>query len=176
MTKDNRLIINNNIVYFNISPLVLIVSTVVIYFAITAFKHYFGYKIAHNSCKVKIEYGNCSITINCLIDTGNLLKDNFTNKPIIIVNKKSCHELLNLKNIDIDNLYNLKGFRLVPIKCINNDSILTTFKANKIVAYFDYKTLEIDGFIAISKSDITSAYQGIIGSYALSLGEELTYA
>ena len=176
LTKDNRFIINNNIVYFNLSPLTLIISTVIIYFAIASFRRYFRFNTSQNSCKVIIEYGICSITINCLIDSGNLLKDNITDKPIIIVNKESCYSLLNITNFDIDSFYSLRGFRIIPIKSINSDSVLITFKPDKIIVCINKKQFEIDGYIAISENDITNGYKGIIGSYALSLGEEITYA
>ena len=176
LTKDKRFIINNNIVYFDLSPLLLIVSTVIIYFAVAAFKQYFGYKNSQNSCKVTIEYGNRSVSVNCLIDSGNLLKDNLTEKPIIIIDKKSGYSLLNVTNLDINNLYDLNGFRLIPTKSISSDGVLISFKADKIVANIDKKALEIDGYIAISERDITNGYQGIIGTYALSIGEELIYA
>lgn len=176
LTKDKHFIINNNIIYFDLSPLVLIVSTIVIYLAITAFKRYFGYKITQNHCKVTIEYNSNSISINCLIDTGNLLKDVITEKPIIVINKECSYSLLNIKNLDINQLYSLNGFRLVPIKSISSDGILVSFKADKIIASVEKKLLVIDGYVAISENEITSGYQGIIGAYALSLGEEPIYA
>lgn len=58
-------------------------------------------------------------TINTFLDTGNLLKDPYSNKPIILVNK----EIINLNNEKII---------LVPYHTIDNESVLTCFSPQKI--------------------------------------------
>lgn len=53
------------------------------------------------------------------LDTGNNLVDPITNKPVILINKKSLD-------------YNPKNFMLVPFKGINNNGLLKCIKLSKI--------------------------------------------
>jgi len=174
--NNSNIIINNNVVYFNISPLLLIISTAIIYLLITLFKKYVFYKNCQSDCSLQIEYDNNSVRLRCLLDTGNLLKDNLTDKPIIIINKKSAFELLNFNFEEYKNLYRLKGYRVIPVSSVNSSSVLTAFSPDRIILYLSDKTVTVNGLVAISNSDITNGFQAIIGAYAVSMGEEAIYA
>ena len=174
--KSPLILFDNNVVYFNISPLLLIISTAIIYLLITLFKKYVFYKNSQCDCSLQIEYDNNSVRLRCLIDTGNMLKDNLTDKPIIIINKKSAYELLNFNFEEYKNLYRLKGYRVIPVSSVNSSSVLTAFSPDRIILYLSDKTVTVNGLVAISNSDITNGFQAIIGAYAVSMGEEAIYA
>ena len=175
-TKSNKVIINNNYIYFNVSPLLLIISTIVIYISASLIKKYITYKICQHSCKITIDYCNNSIILNCLIDTGNLLKDSITDKPIIIISKSSACNLLGINDFNTSELYDIKGFRLIPISSVSEESVLIGFKADNVSVELDDRIIDIDGIIAVSNNYLSNEYQGLVGAYALSLGEEYTHA
>lgn len=113
--KKGLIFINNG---FSINFLFLIIfSPIIIYIYIKQIK------------KLKNNYSNyyeVNLFINkkvkkCVgyLDTGNNLVDPITNKPVILINKKSLD-------------YNPKNFMLVPFKGINNNGLLKCIKLSKI--------------------------------------------
>lgn len=83
--------------------------------------------------KIKIEYSNyykldiylkdkSKVTVNSYLDTGNILKDPYGGKPIILINKK----YINDENEKII---------LVPYNTIDNQGLLRCFKPEKIYIY-----------------------------------------
>lgn len=80
--------------------------------------------------KIKISYNNYykldiylkdkpKITVNSYLDTGNILKDPYSHKPIILINRKV-----------ID--YEVDKFIFVPYSTIDNQGLLKCFKPEKI--------------------------------------------
>ncbi len=77
-----------------------------------------------NYYKCKIYFNNSALEVNAFLDTGNKLKDPYTDKSIILI-----HENIMLKNFKKNPIY-------VPYNSLNNHGLLECYKATKI---------EIDG-------------------------------
>lgn len=176
LSNSTNIIINNNAVYFDISPLLLIISTVLVYFTISIFKRFIFRKHEDRECMLRLEYNNKSVCVRCLIDSGNLLKDELTNNPIIIINNKCASLILGNNYNKIENLYHIKGFRIIPINSVNGQGVLTAFKPDKILAELSDKTVCINGIAAIGNTAQSEGYDAIIGLYALTTGEDIVYA
>ena len=114
------------------------------------------------------------VTSRCLIDSGNLLKDNITDKPITVVDKRLADEILQTDTSITSELYNVKGFRIIPTKGVGGTKALYAFKPDETYIETEGKTLKIDSIIAIS--DELEEFKAIISNYAISLGEEINYA
>ena len=71
--------------------------------------------LLQNKYKVNIKYKNKIYKLNGYLDTGNLLKDPYFNKPISIVNK---------------NIFKIDKYLLVPCRTITNTSIIKCFKVD----------------------------------------------
>ena len=86
--KPKGMVINNSVVYFNISPLVLIVSTSVGYFS-----YLFLSKIlatpskTAKKCTLTLYALGKSVGLTGIIDTGNSITDILSGSEIIIVDK-----------------------------------------------------------------------------------------
>lgn len=65
---------------------------------------------------------NTVLELNGFIDSGNKLKDPITNKYIILINK----------NI-LDGIYNIRSPMYVPIKTVNNNSLLECISIKNII-------------------------------------------
>ena len=75
--------VNNGVVYFNISPVMLIVSTIVSYIIIETINRLLERKENKNFvCDVVIAIGGKEIKVRSKIDTGNSLKEPFSNLPL----------------------------------------------------------------------------------------------
>ena len=75
---------------------------------------------------VNLSYGEKSISIYALHDTGNLLKDPVTGKAVLVVSPKVAGELIGITweqiQSPVENLSLIPGLRLIPYKSIGNSS------------------------------------------------------
>ena len=138
--------ISNGIVYFNISPIVLVFSTLVSYFIIEIINRILGTKSTQNTfCTIKIDFGNKTEKIKAKIDTGNLLKEPFSNLPVIIIRKSMASKIVPKSILDsldtysdlTNNSYTLSApfysIRMIPFGTVLGEGILPAFKPQKII-------------------------------------------
>ncbi|MDO4504437.1 MAG: sigma-E processing peptidase SpoIIGA [Clostridia bacterium] len=136
--KPNGMIINNDIVYFNISPLTLIISTVISYTIIEIINRVIEKKqLKSSKYEIGIKFKDKYIVLNAKIDTGNLLKEPFSNLPVIVVKKSEINLLIPEFNIfeSIENQNEIKKLkiRMIPFKTISGTGILPAFKPEYVV-------------------------------------------
>ncbi|MDD3453746.1 MAG: sigma-E processing peptidase SpoIIGA [Bacilli bacterium] len=98
----------------------------------------------NNYYKLNIYYKNKKYELSSYLDTGNMLKSPYSNKPIIIINK----------NIIKDN--NME-FVLIPIYTINNCNLLKCFKIRE----FEINKRKIKKDILVGISNQTINIDGI---------------
>lgn len=141
MFKPNGMQINNGIVYFNISPIILIVSTLTSYMITEGINRIINRRYTdYKPLNLKITFKNKRIAVTAKIDTGNSLKEPFSNLPVVVA-KESClkplisentyEKLTNFLKEEIQstntNILNLK-MRAIPFKTISEEGILPAFK------------------------------------------------
>ena len=144
--RPNSMEMNNGVVYFNISPVVLIASTIVSYFIIEIFYRVIGKNHIKNSFyEIKINIENSSVKLKAKVDTGNILREPFSNLPVIIVRKSTAEKIIpqNLMNLlngyYENNTYNISSseikytIRMVPFKTVAGSGIFPAFKPKNIV-------------------------------------------
>jgi stage II sporulation protein GA (sporulation sigma-E factor processing peptidase) len=149
--KPTGLIIINDRVYFDISPVLLIIITVAVYFILFLYKKLFKNKtnssIIHS---VNFRYKNYIGEFKCKTDTGCSLKEPFSGSSVIIAEK----ELLG--NIILDS----EKTRIIPFNSLGGKGIITGFKPDEV--YIDGKKLDEEVYIGISEGIITSEIKSII--------------
>jgi stage II sporulation protein GA (sporulation sigma-E factor processing peptidase) len=134
------MIIKNGIIYFNFSPLTLVISTIISYFIIELINKIIG----HHSCenmifKVKIVLAKKCAIFDAYLDTGNNLKEPFSHLPVILVNKTCIKNILpkgiNFEDANKIEEYSLKfnkKLRLIPFGTISGEGNLIAFKPDLI--------------------------------------------
>ena len=138
--RPNGMIMNNGMIYFNISPIVLIVSTLVTYILLEIYGRVFTKKITTKTqCSVEIHFDGKCKTINAIVDTGNYLREPFSNFPVIVAKKSSVidicpQEILKgpLEYIKYEDSY-IKNFRIVPFKTVSGEGLLPSFEPDYVV-------------------------------------------
>lgn len=166
--KPGGMVINNNVVYFDISVPVLIISTVVCYgFVITVSKIIARRSSSEVKYTVTITFDSLSVVGKGYLDTGNSLTDCFSGFPVIIANKKFVEKLffpqeityLREKTTVLENDGRLKKrVRIIPFGTIKEQGVIKAFrpdcvtveKENKLVC----KTGEV--YVAIGIRNIDS--------------------
>ncbi len=141
--RPNGMAINNGVVYFNISPVMLISSTLVSYILIEFINRIVGKKENKSRwCDVNIKFGDKSAVLKAKVDTGNSLREPFSDLPVIVVRKSSAAEILpddmfinmtDKSKTNINILQNIKyKIRMIPFKTVSGDGLFPAFKPSGI--------------------------------------------
>ena len=132
-------VISNGVFYFNIPLSYLIISCALSFIAITAADRFFKKSSMRNYTYITVINNGRSVNLKALIDTGNMLKDPFSGKTVMIAEASVLAPLfdfdINAVTGNSDNLSSLPpGFRLIPFSSIGkNDGILVAFVPEKII-------------------------------------------
>lgn len=161
--KPKGMVINNSVVYFNISPLVLIVSTVSGYFL-----YLFLSKIlalpskTAKRCSLTLYASGKSVGLTGIIDTGNSITDILSGSEIIIVDKAVAVSLLGTENFLSDPVYATR-YRTVPCDTVMGRSLLEGFRCDMGEIRFEDKIISLNNpIIALSKTPIKENYSAIL--------------
>ncbi|HEX3037578.1 MAG TPA: sigma-E processing peptidase SpoIIGA [Oscillospiraceae bacterium] len=141
----------NSIVYFNISPLLLIVATVVCYAVLRLINRITGQQAVKNTfCRLTITKNEISVTCSAKVDTGSSLTEPFSHFPVVVAEYQSIEKIVpeqikqcmkNTVNYD-DSAGQLGGFRLVPFHALSGEGVLPAFQPDKIILHTTKNTIE----------------------------------
>lgn len=173
-----NIFVKNSTVYFNLSPIFFVVTTLISYLVIRILSFFTARSVSNNEfCNLKIEQGSKIFNLKAKIDTGNNLKDPFSNKPVAVVEYKFIEEILPKKfkeyfldfgagkqEINDEKLASLK-IRAIPFNTILGSGIMPAFKPEKIkLIENNKKETEKDAFIAICKGKLLGEnYNALVG-------------
>ena len=160
--KPNGMAINNGVVYFNISPMMLIIFTLLSYIVIEITSRVTGKRESKKRwCQLNISFRGKSTTFKAKIDTANSLREPFSNLPVIVARQNV------LKSIfpESENLVGSKIFtniqntaknldlklRMVPFKTVAGEGLLPAFKPDFINIS---KNIHKEAYIAICPNKI----------------------
>ena len=117
------LIYSNGIVYFDIDLTFLIICTVISYGVITVISKITDKK-APKSKEYYVTVENAGKTISCtaLMDTGNNLREPFSDYPVIMLDKELFNKLFTEDKI-----------RLIPVSTVNGESVIKAFRPQKLI-------------------------------------------
>ena len=148
--KPNGVVINNSTVYFNVSARILLITALAAYLISvviiriynnkTAVKELYSVTVYHNENKTKFF---------AFADSGNNLKEPFSDFPVIVA--------------DSGLFENTLCQRLIPFSSVGGEGVLSAFKPDKVEISSSLGSVEInDVYIALSSSVKKGEYQGIL--------------
>lgn len=142
------LIIKNSVVYFNISPLLLIILTVICYLIIRLINRLTGRQAPEGLfCSVKVDYNGQSASFLGKVDTGNSLTEPFSNFPVLVV----YQELIRNMSPPPEN----GKIRLVPFHAVSGEGLLPAFRPDLITIVCGKHTYRLhDVYIAASQTKL----------------------
>lgn len=162
--KPAGMVINNGVVYFSISPIVLILSTAVCYFIIIVARNF--YKVSDkNAVHETVKIYNCGkeYEFDCIVDTGNTLSDPMSADKVIILARRASEKLFGREAVKgallFDNTCSkLNRFRVLPYKTASGNSIMPAIGADFAVA----QGVKNDNVLIGILSDDLGDFDGII--------------
>ena len=161
--KPNGMLINNSVVYFNISPLFLIGFTVIFYFLFSS-----GFKILSSSsksaerCRVTLFANENIANFDAIIDTGNSLEDIYGKSEIIIAEKSVFYLLFGDSNTENDESLK-KRYRIIPCSTVSGFGTLDGYRCDKAYIRSNDKNITLKKpILAISNQAINDDYEAIL--------------
>lgn len=150
--------VNNSVMYFDISSSVLIVCAVASYLLSSVIIRFYNRTLSKKEVYfLTIENNGTSTDLLAFLDTGNKLREPFSDSPVIVVDANK---------ISADG----KNTRIVPVSTVNGIGFLTAFKPDKIILK-STKGEEIieNAYIALSNDVKDENYSAILNYDILSI-------
>lgn len=119
--KPKGLEIYNDTVYFNISPIVLIILTLACYYILKLIKRLTKGVCGGGICNVEINLSEKSAAFSAKIDSGCNVKEPFSGDYVIIVEENMLEGCLPDE----------KNMRIIPFNSLGGDGIIKGFKPDK---------------------------------------------
>ena len=164
MFKPKGMVVNNGIVYFNISPIVLILSTLISYFFIECVNRFLGKHPCDSSiCRVTVKLNEKYSEFDAKLDTGNYLKEPFSNLPVILVDKNKIKNIIPFDNNSNDSISTIVEknnihMRIIPFSSVSDDGFLVGFKPDILtIRTKSGIVLNKEAYIGISKQNLQYA-------------------
>ncbi len=151
--NSDSLYINNGYIYFDLSAFAVIGISALI-FCILKFINCFILKKKDSDLifNVIIIFNEKKIKVKAFFDTGNSIKDNFTDRPVILVSISEISELVDselyksLEQLLVQDSYSNfnNNLRLIPVKTLGEYNVLPAFTADKAIVEDYISNLTID--------------------------------
>ncbi len=161
--KPYGMVINNSVVYFNISPTVLVICTALGYILFSIVWRIFKKSSRFaTECDITVFADGRNISLNAIVDTGNSIEDIFEKSEVIIADKRQVGALFG--NIDFNQNTKLKRrYRILPCSTVSGYDTLDSYRCDSAVINCDNKkTVLQKPLLAVSKSDLGDGYNAII--------------
>jgi len=148
--KPKGVVINNSTVYFNISAKLLLFSALFAYLLSVFIIRIYNNKIAKKELyQAVISKNNNEYKFFAFADSGNNLKEPFSNYPVIVADKAL------FENVETE--------RLIPYSTIGGEGVLNAFKPDKAVIITSRGQTEISNvYVALNDNLKKGEYRGII--------------
>jgi len=158
--NSNTFISNNLVCYFNISPVILIVLSMVFYLLVRLVQKLLQMKVVADLAEIEIHLSKNISKCYALIDSGHTLIDPFSDSQIIFVDS-------NLYSL-IDGIELSVRTRLIPVKTVLESSMLHGIRCDyaKII-YKKTETLLKKPIVIESSQPLKDNYNAIISASAL---------
>ncbi len=176
--EPSKMSVNNGVVYFDISPLLLITASFVFYIVIVVVKKLTSKQAEFaERCSITVYFGQNQVNGTAMVDTGHTLNDGFSESTVMIADKVFAAKLFGKDDTDsmmtvrVPKSPNIaKGFRLIPVNTVSGDRLLTAVRVDKADILCKGKTYRlVKPTVAISEAELNDGYSIIIPPEALSL-------
>ncbi len=161
--KPPQMVVNNSVVYFNISPLILTLCSVFGYILFSILWKILGKTAKYcEKCEVQVCADGKCINLKAIVDTGNSIEDFFEKGEIIITTKAQVERLFGETDYTKSNKLK-RRFRVLPCTTVSGFNTLVGFRCDSAIVESEGKKITLKKpLLAISKTDFNDDYNAII--------------
>ncbi len=158
--RSDKIVVRNSAVYFDISARGLLFSAFVAYVISALIIRIRSRILSKNEVYTLTVVNNgAEVTFIAMSDTGNKLREPFSDAPVIVVDRERAQPLLCET-----------GTRLVPVSTVSGTSLLLSFKPEKMILKTSKGEEMIDhAYIALSDDVNSDMYSAILNPEILSV-------
>ncbi len=170
-SAPRNLYVDNGIIYYAVSPWLLIGLTVLCY-ALMALFEYIVRRRAPSQLNfiVHVHKGVRFVSLKCLYDSGNHLSEPFSNRPVLVAERGMIQQLLSVPE-SIDALPPDGMWRVVPFESIGGEGLLPAFLPDCLDVITPQGKRTIGScYVAVCDRIGHGDYNGLIGS---ALGDQI---
>lgn len=163
--KKDIAVVNNTILYLNISPLFLIATSVIFYLILKLILKIRKSHIAGKYCTVTVSFRDKTVEASGLIDTGNSLTDYLSSSEVLITEdglfkKLSGRTVKEFFDSDDDK----NRCRILPANTVNGGGLLYGVRCDKADINYEEKHLELPKPIVVVSNEMCDERFGFIVS------------
>ena len=178
MFKPAGMVISNSVVYFNISPLLLVFFAALCYLVFSLAGYFVKQRAPDNKCyTVEIRHHDKTLRSAALLDTGNSVSDLFTGNPVVIAEYSLIEPLLdpNCRHLFKNSSHSFAGtalippelkknYRILPYSTLSGSGIMPAFSPDKITVFNQSKKLETSRITVAVSGQLSGEYRVLLGS------------
>ena len=148
--KPYGMVINNSVVYFDISPIFLILFSVIGYFVVVLLRKLLKKTFAQDTyCDVTVCCGNNVLKLCGIVDTGNSLTDVFGVSQILITEQEIVDKLLRTEK------QNPVRFRKSPCGTVVGEKLLDGYRIDSAAILYNNKKYDFKNpILAVSNTSL----------------------
>lgn len=164
MFKPGGMVIHNSVVYFNLSPFLLILLSFVFYFFILFVQRFFIKKTSEKRlCNIKIVCKNNVLQTVALVDSGHNITDLLSDKDIIFISQSKGLSLFGkIDPLALSEEYE-KRFRIIPCNTVNLSGTLSAIRCDLAEISYENSVYKINSpIVAVAKSEFGEDHSAII--------------
>lgn len=169
------MVCQNGVVYFQISSLVLCITTIAAYLVIQLTSRCLTKHVQDSQlASIQISANNQEVIVTAFVDTGNHASDLLTGLPLIICELQALHGLFpdnvyrSLQTMSLDQIehpYWKKHLRILPLSAVTGSSVVTGFKPDTCYLLEGNTKYPKEAIIALSSQPLSSGdFSALIGS------------
>lgn len=171
--KPGGMVIQNGIVYFDISPMVLLLSSVLAYLVILLIRRLSARSELHQkTVNLDVTLEGRQTSLHALIDTGHSLNDVLSDAPVVVAEYSAvdailpdeCRMLYREGNVtDVPESF-AKRFRMIPFTTIGGPGMLPAFRSDEVVVHENQQDKTLSScVVAVLNAPLGEEYHALVG-------------
>ncbi len=174
--EPQKMSVNNGVVYFDVSPLLLITLSFVFYVILTVVRKLTGREAEYSKrISVGLQFLKQSVEVTAMVDTGHTMSDGIGNSTVVVIDTPTAVALFGVLDTELmtalqppENIKIKVKFRLVPIKTVSGEAVMPAVKIDRLKVTEGKKTFVISHPLAVIASEqLADDYSAIIPPEAL---------
>ncbi|MDR1565178.1 MAG: sigma-E processing peptidase SpoIIGA [Oscillospiraceae bacterium] len=164
LVRPKGLIMGNSVPYVNITPVSIILVTVLCYTALSIIGRLTKHKLPKElKCSITVEIEGRSVKFEGITDTGNSLREVFSDFPVIVADYAAVERLFpeflkeGFRGVTHVDVKNWKGnYRVIPYSTVSGKGVLPAFKPDLITVDCSNRHIKKkDVYIAVSSEKVS---------------------
>lgn len=157
LTGSDMIFSANGYVYLNISALVLVVSSAVIYGVLSLVRRIADSPEADERIRLTVRSGGSTAELEAVCDSGNFLRDFLTGRPVILCRTDAVRGIMpeSAEEFLKGCTGNVSGLRIIPIKTASGSAVAAAFRPDGITAHYRGECKDLDALIGVCRDALT---------------------